>query len=289
MRPARIVATVMVTAAVAVTGCSAHTTATRPAAAPPPPAAAPPRPPTPPTTPPPTSRPPRQRPAAGRCDASALAGSVQGSEGAAGTIYSTIQLRNASARTCTVQGIPQVRLLGAQGQPVTAPSAPGGPGGSLVVLRPGEPARFVIAVPDVCDRTVTGSRLRVTLPRGQGSVVVALGGQVAFGTCRSVGVRALEPSPFPGIWDVRSWRQAWELQVAVDNGHQPWRCGPDTLVTLYARQVLHLAQPLVQRIDASRFSVTRPGRGVVATVTVTQPFGPRPCAIWVITKVTSSA
>jgi hypothetical protein len=291
MRPARIIATIICTAAIAVTGCSARTTATHPAAAPPPPTAAPPRSPTPPTTttPPSTAAPPRERPAADRCDASALEGSVQGSEGAAGTAWTTIQLRNVSARTCTVGGIPQVRLLGAQGQPVTAPSAPGGPGGSVVTLWPGEPAQFDIAVANVCDRTVVGSRLRVTLPPGQGSVVVGLGGQAAFGTCRRVGVQALEPSPFPGIWDVRTWQQAWELQVAVDNGHQPWRCGPDTLVRLYAQQVLHVAQPLVRRIDASRFSVTKPGHGVVATVTVTQPFERKPCGVWVVTKVARSA
>jgi hypothetical protein len=242
-----------------------------------------------PETPESTNGPPVDRPGPRRCAASVLRGSVQGSEGAAGTAWTTIQLRNASARTCTVGGIPQVRLLGGQGQPVTAPSAPGGPGGAVVTLWPGEPAQFDIAVANVCDRTIVGSRLRVTLPHGQGSVVVGLGGQAAFGTCRRVSVRALEPSPFPGIWDVRTWQQASELQVAVDNGHQPWRCGPDTLVRLYAQQVLHVAQPLVHRIDASRFSVTKPGRGVVATVTVTQPFARKPCGVWVVTKVTRSA
>ena len=92
-------------------------------------------------------------------------------------------------------------------------------------------------------------------------------------------------SPVPGIWDVRTWEDARELQDAVEHGHQPWRCAPDRLVTLYAEQVLHLAQPVVRRGDASAFTVTRPGQGVVATISVTQPFTGRACGIWVITSV----
>jgi hypothetical protein len=45
--------------------------------------------------------------------------------------------------------------------------------------------------------------------------------------------RAPSP-PFPGIRDIRTWEQVREVQQAVDNGHQPWRCGPETLVALYA-------------------------------------------------------
>lgn len=101
---------------------------------------------------------------------------------------------------------------------------------------------------------------------------------------------ALAPSPpFPGIWDVRTWQEARELQDAVEQGHQPWRCGPDRLVTLYAEQVLHLAQPVVRRVDARTFTVATPGRGVVATISVTQPFTGRPCGIWVITGVSKSS
>jgi hypothetical protein len=96
-------------------------------------------------------------------------------------------------------------------------------------------------------------------------------------------------TPFPGIWDIRTWQQARQLQDAVDNGHQPWRCGPDRLVTLYAQQVLHVAQPVVRRVDAVTFSVTRPGQGLIATVTVAQPIRQGNCGIWVITKVTPTA
>ena len=201
MRPARIIAAVALAAAVAATGSYLAVSTTHPSAAAQPPATGPPVSSTPtgtpqpgpgPDLPPSTINPSGGQPAPGRCAASALRGSVQASDGAAGTIYTTIGLRNLSARTCTVKGIPQVRLLNDQGQPVTAPSVPGGPAGSLVVLRPGGVARFTFSRPNACDRTVAGSRLRVTLPQGQGSLVVDLGGDTQFGTCARVGVRALE-------------------------------------------------------------------------------------------------
>jgi hypothetical protein len=144
-------------------------------------------------TPPSTNDPPVDQPGPRRCAAAVLRGSVQGSEGAAGTVWTTIQLRNASARTCTVKGSPGVRLLGAHGQPVTAPSVPDRRhAGALVVLRPGRAAHFVFTQPNVCDHTVAGSRLRVTLPSGQGSLVVQLGAETRFGTCARVGVGAVQ-------------------------------------------------------------------------------------------------
>jgi hypothetical protein len=62
------------------------------------------------------------------------------------------------------------------------------------VLRPNQAASFEFHFANACDRTVAGSRLRVTLPLGQGSVVVPLGTETRFGTCASVGVQALKPS-----------------------------------------------------------------------------------------------
>jgi hypothetical protein len=202
MRPARIIAAVGFAAAIAVIGCSAHSTATRPSPAPQPSAAAGPPKPSPattplpgpgPGTPPPGGGPSGGRPATDRCNASAVAGSVQGSEGAAGTIWYTIRLRNTSTRTCTVKGVPEVRLLDTQSRPVTAPSVPDRrPAGSLVVLRPQQAARFVFAEPNACEDTVAGSRLSVRLTSGRGAVVVPLGAATRFGTCRRITVRALE-------------------------------------------------------------------------------------------------
>ena len=85
-----------------------------------------------------------------------------------------------------------VFLLGANGSPVTAPSVPDGPGGSPVALRPGQAATFAYGEPNVCDRTVSGSRIRVTLPGGQGSLTVGLGAEARYGTCAPVRVQAME-------------------------------------------------------------------------------------------------
>jgi Protein of unknown function (DUF4232) len=231
MRPVRIIAAVVFVAAVAVTGCSARSTAAGPPAAPQPPEPVPPLV-TAPTTPPPTAG----RPATGRCDASALRGSVQGSEGAAGTIWTTIRLRNASGGTCTVRGIPEVRLLDAVGQPVTAPSEPDGPGGSLVALRPGQAASFAYGAPNVCDRTVSGSRLRVTLPLGQGSLVVPLGAEARVGTCASVRVHALEPASTGATASLAD--RISDPQVAADRLVDAWMRGDRAAARKLASQAV---------------------------------------------------
>jgi Protein of unknown function (DUF4232) len=220
MRPVRIIAAVMFAAAVAVAGCARST---GPSAAPQPSEPAPPLV-TAPGTPPSTAAPSGGRHVTGRCDAAALRGTVQGTEGAAGTIWTTIRLRNASGGTCTVRGIPEVRLLDGTGQPVTAASRPDGPGGSLVRLRPGQAASFAYATPNVCDRTAAGSRIRVTLPAGQGSLVVPLGAEARYGTCASVRVRALEPATTsqaaPALADGIS-----DPQVAADRLVDAWMRG----------------------------------------------------------------
>ena len=243
MRPARIIATVAFATAVAVTGCSAHSTATDPSQ--PSAAAAPPAAPTTrptsgggPAAPPSTASPSGGRPVTGRCDASSLAGSVQGTEGAAGTIWTTVRLRNASARTCTVKGIPGVRLLGPQGQPVTAPSLPGGPAGSLVVLRPGQAARFTFSEPNACDGFATGSRLLVTLPQGRGSLSVPLGGATRFGTCASVRVRTLQAATTPNPPSSPLADRISDPQVAADRLVAAWLGGDRAAARKVATQAV---------------------------------------------------
>ena len=90
--------------------------------------------------------------------------------------------------------MPSGRLLGADGDPVTAPSLPDGPGGSQVALRPGRTAIFAYGEPNVCDSTVSGSHIRVTLPGGQGPLTVALGAEATYGTCARVKVQAITPA-----------------------------------------------------------------------------------------------
>lgn len=97
---------------------------------------------------------------------------------------------------------------------------------------------------------------------------------------------ARAPLPaFPGIWDVRTWEQAWQVQEAVDDGHEPWRTSPTDSVMPYAIDVLGVARPIVRLVDPHTVEVSRPGAGVIATVQVTQPVTRGSGGIWVITRV----
>lgn len=191
MRPVRAVIAVVFAATVAA-GCTAHPP-TGPSAAPLTTAAAPTTSAAPGGSTPSTSSPSGGQPAAARCDGAGLRGSLLGTEGAAGTIWVTLRLRNVSGRSCTVASVPDVRLLDAQGQPVTPPSLPAGPRGTLVRLRPDAAARLSFAASNVCDARVAGTRVRVTLGAGQGSLVVRLGEEPGLSTCRSLRVQPLAP------------------------------------------------------------------------------------------------
>jgi hypothetical protein len=255
MRPGRTIAVIVFAAVVAVAGWTAYSIAERhPAATARPPAAAGPSPsakPQPgpgPDTPTWTTSPRRDGPATDRCDPSALQGSVQGGDGAAGTIWVTIRLRNASTRTCTVTGIPQVRLLDIQGQPVTTRSRPEGPAGSLVALRPGRAASFEFHYPNACDTAAAGSRVQVRLSAGQGSVIVPLDTERRFGTCASVGVRALRASPTT----TRSDRIS-DPQVAADRLVAAWLGGDRT-----AAEKLTTSRAVIERLFGETPATKRP-------------------------------
>ncbi len=147
------------------------------------------------------------------------------------------------------------------------------------------PVRIIFALLALAALTLVGCTSRSsTHPATAAASPAPKGSPTASSTAPRV-----TATPFPGIWDIRTWQQARRLQDGVDNGHQPWRCGPDRLVTLYAQQILHVAQPVVRRVDPVTFSVTRPGQGLIATVTVTQPIRQGNCGIWVITNVTLNA
>jgi Protein of unknown function (DUF4232) len=258
MRPARVITAVIFAAAIAITGCSAHATATHPSPAPQPQGTAPPLDPTPTTTPaagpgpnlPPSTTSPSGQPETSRCAASALRGMVQGSDGAAGTIWTTIGLRNTSARTCTLKGIPEVRLLGVQDQPVTAPSTPLGPAGSPVVLRSGQEARFAFSRPNACDSVVAGSRLRVTLPQSRDSLTVALGGETRFGTCAGVGVQALQASTTP---TTPRFDRISDPQVAADRLVAAWLGGDRA-----AADKLTISRSVTERLFSEPPPATQP-------------------------------
>jgi hypothetical protein len=270
MRPARIIAIVVFAVAVAATGSYlALSTATHPSTASQTPGtAALPLDPAPstrpgPGMPPSTTRSPVGQPVTGRCTAAAVAGKVQDSDGAAGHIWYRVQLRNTSGRSCTVKGIPGVRLLGSQGQPLTAPSVPGGPAGPLVVLGPGQAARFAFSEPNACDSFVMGSRLLVTLPQGQGSLIVGLGGATRFGTCGSVGVQALQATPIPttpGVDRISDPQRAADRLVAAWLGGDRMAAG--TLTSQAVTQRLFSESPPAKRPVTEPCRLAGPGEFV---------------------------
>jgi hypothetical protein len=191
MRPVRLVAAVSLAAAMAIAGCSAHTTtavgpaaaapiATRPPAADPTPTPVPTTPWTHPTTPTPTTPPappPPPRPASCRTAQLQLrSGQI---EGAMGSRFITYGFRNRSAVTCTMFGFPGVRLLDAHRGAI--PTAVGhgyfdtGPA-RLVRLRPGGWAFFTLQEhvvprdtgPDPCQRV----GLAVTPPNQRQALII---------------------------------------------------------------------------------------------------------------------
>jgi hypothetical protein len=89
--------------------------------------------------------------------------------------------------------------------------------------------------------------------------------------------------PFPGIWDVRTWKQAREVQQAVDDGHQPWRLDPAAVVAGYARGALGISKPAVRRGGETILAVASPDGEIVGHVKVTQPVRQGPRGIWVVT------
>jgi hypothetical protein len=110
---------------------------------------------------------------------------VRGSAGA-GQISYNLRLRNRSAGTCFVSGLPVLRLLDRAGKPLPthiAPSHPGALTAVRVVLRPGgysaATARFSPDVPGTGEQVVgpcerKAFHARVNAPPGGGVVVVPL-------------------------------------------------------------------------------------------------------------------
>jgi hypothetical protein len=164
----------LVGSAVLVAGCGSTHTASTPttSAAPPGSTAAVTTTPTQPTdtatTAPPSTEPvPTTAPPPGRCATSQLAGSLGSAEGAAGTIYYQLQLRNISAAACVLQGYPGVSFVaGADGHQVGDPAARVAGSAPSRVLAPGESAGATLAIVDAsnfgtpCDLTnVLGLRV----------------------------------------------------------------------------------------------------------------------------------
>ncbi len=85
----------------------------------------------------------------GRCSSKQLAGSLGSPDGAAGTIYYQLELRNTSAVACVVQGYPGVSFVaGADGHQVGAPASRVAGAAPSRVLTPGESAAATLAIVD---------------------------------------------------------------------------------------------------------------------------------------------
>ena len=93
------------------------------------------------------------------------------------------------------------------------------------------------------------------------------------------------PSRQP-LWPVTTVDQAWQLQRAVDAGHQPWLCRAESTVTAYAEAKLRWHQPVVRVLSPTVYQVSDPATHATAVVTVYQPARTGgPCGIWVIAAV----
>jgi hypothetical protein len=91
---------------------------------------------------------------------------------------------------------------------------------------------------------------------------------------------------FPGIWDITSWRQFWEAQTAVENGHQPWLGSPPMVVRAWATGFS--SRPTIHQIGPDTFQVTDPTDSVrprMAIVSGTRPVITGQAQLWVITSI----
>ncbi|HET9168540.1 MAG TPA: hypothetical protein VFN97_03855 [Actinospica sp.] len=91
--------------------------------------------------------------------------------------------------------------------------------------------------------------------------------------------------PFPGIWDITSWEQYRKVQAAVEQGHQPWRLDPVSVVDAWAAQWGPVNLP-VRQVGPDTYQVVKPGTHVTYTVRGTRPDPSGPAPIWVITSIT---
>ena len=133
-------------------------------------------------------------------------------------------------------------------------------------------------------------RISFRQPTGAaGSVIFAersaIDGDVLAATVVRVQLGATPP--FPGIYEIRTWEQAYAMQDAVDDGHQPWRLSPAGVARSYAEAVLlpGPAQASVRRTNPHTVAVRDPNGTLIATVDLAQPVKRGFGGIWVITRV----
>jgi hypothetical protein len=91
--------------------------------------------------------------------------------------------------------------------------------------------------------------------------------------------------PFPGVWDITTWPQFWEAQVAFNNGHQPWLASPLMVVQAWADG--NMTNATVTQTGPDTFNATEPSTGRQVVITGTRPVTVGVAHLWVITKISS--
>ncbi len=91
--------------------------------------------------------------------------------------------------------------------------------------------------------------------------------------------------PFPGIWNITTWPQFWELQAAFNEGHQPWLASPLMVVQSWAAG--NMTSPTVKQTGPDTFKVTEPGTGKQVVINGIRPVTAGTAQLWVISKISS--
>jgi hypothetical protein len=99
---------------------------------------------------------------------------------------------------------------------------------------------------------------------------------------------APKPDPSPetivGLWPVKTLRQARELQVGADAGHQPWVLSAELVSTSYAESKLGLFAPYVEQVGPGAYQVRSHHGEWEATLYLAQPIRHNN-GVWVVTRV----
>jgi hypothetical protein len=86
-----------------------------------------------------------------------------------------------------------------------------------------------------------------------------------------------------GLWPVKTFAQARELQASVDAGHQPWQLSAESVALAYAQGELHLFGPYAQQVGPGAYQVRSHHGEWEATLYLAQPVR-HDNGIWVVTR-----